>query len=217
MVYYANYIGPLKTSGYQIPTVQRLINDAIFVNGPPIPDPPQQLNLTRQLLFPFMNFSCNGTITNLAFVVTSDNDNVLSLTSWPYFSLWYYHHEGYFKEWNHNVIGPTDSISFMIQPHMIEVNRPLIFNLRVRNVRFRDGDILGVRMHQRDNRGQFNPRKRSVQYHNTVKVLKQTGGYGQTLVCNHQNSGRCREPNEISDKIQEIPYIAIETSKAYNI
>ena len=199
-------LGPLKINGI---AVQQLIDDAIFVNGLPIPDPQQHLNLSRQLLLPFMNFTCNGTLRSLEFVATSDCNNAVNLMSWPYFSLWH-HRGGYFEERSH--IGP--SINPLSVGSSLMMNRPFIATL-TQEISFRDGDILGVQLHQqgRSHPGPI-PHTRSVFKDGTIKVLKQIGGYGLTQVCDCQNDGRCCEPNETSEKIQEIPYIAIETSKA---
>ena len=94
------------------------------------------------------------------------------------------------------------------------MNRPFIATLSLtQEISFRDGDILGVQLYQQGHSHPI-PHTGSVFKDGTIKVLKQMGGYGLTQVCDCQNDGRCCEPNETSEKIQEIPYIAIETSKA---
>ena len=78
-------------------------------------------------------------------------------------------------------------------------------------VRFVAGDILGLRQHDR---------LQNEQWHNTsstgtfwpvvsdysIKVLRQSGGYGLALTCD--------EPCPTDNGAQEMPYIAIETSKS---
>ena len=79
-----------EIGGYQVPTFHEVLRNVTFVNGPPIPDPPPTLDLSRgRLLFPFMNFTCNGTIKRLTFLGwLNESGEPFDVTSWPYFSLW---------------------------------------------------------------------------------------------------------------------------------
>lgn len=216
-------LGPLKTSGYQspvLPTFDDVVNNAIYINRQPRPATPQQLNLSgnRQLLLTFMNFTCNGTMTKLTYIgwirslgIDYLHDDVSSwLTTWPYFSLWYQQFHGDYIEESHsgNIIGPSNpnqpglSISRVENSALVEVNLTT-------NVAFKEGDILGVRLQRRNN--SFTMTRQQTSWNSLhVSVLKQTGGYGVTLVCNRQNGDQC---SEMSNKIQEIPYITVETSE----
>ena len=208
---HTNTIGPLKTSGYRfrrLPTFDEVVSNAININRYPIPTAPQQLNLSgsNQLLLTFMNFTCNGTITKLTYIgqlrpsyyydYTNDEYYV---TTWPYFSLWHrqFHGQRYYFEETHG-IGPSNRSQLNIT--LVNINEVNAFVEVTTNVTFKEGDILGVRMQQTITSGSF-----------PITVLKQVGGYGLTRICDHQNAGgQC---SEMSDEIQEMPYISVETSK----
>ena len=191
-----------NTDRYQIPTFREVVNNATFVNGPPIPDPPQQLDLSsgRQLLLPFMNFTCDGTITRLTFFgwlnsESSESFNVTRLTSWPYFSLWhqFYEHRGYEKVCE---IGPEHSdllMGSMRLNHLVEVTLTT-------NVMINEGNILGVRLQS------GSPISNGID----ITVLKDSRGYGKTLVCDaYEQSTRVRCSTEFQEKL----YISIETGE----
>ena len=210
---HTNTIGPLKTSGYRLrlPTFDEVVSNAININRYPVPTAPQQLNLSgsNQLLLTFMNFTCNGTITKLTYIGQlrpshyDDTSGEYYVTTWPYFSLWhrqFHEPRDYFEE-THG-IGPSNHSQLSITHFNInEVNAFVEVNVNLAtNVTFKEGDILGVRMQQTITSGSF-----------PITVLKQEGGYGLTRICDHQNAGgQC---SEMSDEIQEIPYISVGTSK----
>ena len=188
-----------------------------YINGPPIPNPPKQLDLSpgrtsgRQLLFPFMNFTCSGTITRLAFLgwlsESSEQFNIASLTSWPYFSLWHQDRQytsGYAFEEINPVIDDYDQLN-------ISINRSIFSNQLVEvvltiNTTFSQGDILGIRLQQHD---------QSISENGiNMAVLKQSEAYDQIhcQVCGaeYYDTGGCTDP---AIENQEIPYIAIETGE----
>ena len=178
------------------------MRNATFINGPPIPDPPQTLYLFsgRQLLFPFINFTCNGRITRLTFLGwlsgSSEQFNVTRLTSWPYFSLWR-PSQHQFEEIQ---IGPNNKYDLQASPrlndqddHLVEVT----FSLTT-NVMFSANDILGVIQRSND----------SIIYNGiSMAVL----GYSETPVCYAWQSTHARCNATMFREKQ--PYIAIETGE----
>ena len=71
------------------------------------------------------------------------------------------------------------------------------------SIRFETGDILGLKQHT-------NNINDSVSlFTSSIKVLRQSEGYGLTQIC--QYTSGCAVDGR---KIQEMPYIAIETSKS---
>lgn len=196
----------MKISGFNqigLPTFQEVVNNAAFVNGPPIPNPPHQLALSsgRQLLFPSMNFTCSGTITRLTFLgwlnESSDQFSVTNLTSWPYFSLWhsFYAEDGFMKV---NGIGPDRYDSLRLDVMLNENDHQLVKVTLRTNVMVTEGNILGVQLQQNDS---------LIKNGIDMTVLKEPGGYGLTLVCD----------NEITSCYEEfeIPYIYIQTGEMY--
>ena len=162
------------------------MSNATYVNGPPIPNPPQLLDLSggMQLLFPF---SCSGTITKLMFLGWLDESSaqfdVARLTSWPYFSLWHQVETTQNSRSNHQYeevyqIGPDD---LDLQMHigsprlsMHRFNRQLVEVSLTTNVPITAGDVLGVTLQQR---------YPSPSHGINMTVLKESNGYGKTLVC----------------------------------
>ena len=77
------------------------MNKAIFINGDdddyrsPILSVIDEIGSTEQLLFPFMNFTCSGSMTRLIFVAhrahqLNPDGHQNNVTSWPVFSLWHH-------------------------------------------------------------------------------------------------------------------------------
>ena len=194
------------------------MNKAMFINGndddytSPILSATDLIGPTDRLLFPFMNFTCNGSLTRLMFVANRYRESNRNLvTSWPVFSLWRID-EDYGNFQQSTSIGP-DQITLLEPP-----SRSLIDDSEVdvvvinftSPIRFVAGDILGLRQHNRpqniSSTGTFWP----VVSDNSIKVLRQSGGYGLTLTCGDLYTS-C--PTDING-VQEMPYIAIETSKS---
>ena len=109
------YIG---ADGYQIPSAREVVNKAMFVYNcrSPIDAADVTYSTEQQLLFHFMNFTCGGNITSLMFILGSRfrqsthnnivNQQLQSITSWPYFSLLSLQSTTY-HEVMHHAIGPT--------------------------------------------------------------------------------------------------------------
>ena len=193
------------------------MNNATYVNGPPIPNPPQLLDLSggMQLLFPF---SCSGTITKVMFLGRLDESSVqfdvARLTSWPYFSLRHQVETTQNLVWprsNHQYveghqIGPND---LDLQMHMGSLrlsmhrfNNQLVEVSLTTNVPITAGDALGVTLEQRY----------PTPYHGiNMTVLKESNGYGKTLVCYAGDVQLYTWCN--TSFFQEIPYIAIKTGE----
>ena len=203
MKYFLNHIHALdiqETSGFQIPTFSEVVRNATFINGPPIPNPPPTLDLSggRQLLFPFMNFTCSGIITRLTFLgwlnESSEPFDVARLTSWPYFSLWRPHQHQYFEEIQ---IGPSyhdlqASLRLNDQDdQLVEVT----FSLTT-NIMFSANDILGVT-------------RNDSTIHDGISMA--VLGYSETPVCYTWQSTPARCNATMFQEKQ--PYIAIETGK----
>ena len=149
----AHAVGPLKVSGsYRIPIFREVVSNAAFVDVPPIPKPPRLLDLSngRQLLFPFMNFTCNsGTITRLMFLWwQNESISVDRLTSWPYFSLWHpLHYGGGFREVSG--IGPDQLVgSLDVTLNRNNHHDQLVVVTLKGCIPFNNSDILGVRLQQ---------------------------------------------------------------------
>ena len=137
-----------ETSGFQIPTFSEVVRNATFVNGPPIPNPPPTLNLSRgrQLLFPFMNFTCNGRITRLTFLGwlsgSSEQFDVTSLTSGPYFFLRCQYIS--LRTRIYKFHGPDDLLTGSLSLSGINVTHQVVEVTLTTNVMFSADDILGV-------------------------------------------------------------------------
>ena len=174
-----------EISGYQIPTFREVVRNATFVNGPPVPASPPTLNLSRdrQLLFPFMNFTCNGTITRLTFLgwlsdssgagQVDNNIIITGLTLGPYFSLWHPQYDMYAFEEINQIEVDQKSISISRST----LNNQLVEATLMTNVVFSQGDVLGIRLQQYYGT--------SIRSGISMKVLKQSRGYGTTLDCFH--------------------------------
>ena len=192
-----------ETSGFQIPTFSEVVRNATFVNGPPlIPNPPPTLNLSggRQLLFPFMNFTCNGRIIRLTFLGwlsgSSEQFDVTRLMSWPYFSLWR-PHQHQFEEIQ---IGPNDLLTGSLSLSRINVTHQMVEVTLTTNVMFSADDILGVTLWQ-------NRLPTGNGIYSSIELLK-SRGYGETPVYDHNCQSTHAQCNLYS--LQEKPYVAIE-------
>ena len=218
--------------GFRIPTPQEVVNNATsFVsNGQTLIS--SILTPHSYLLFPFMNFTCNSTITRLMFVARLSNnwetqlrfDTSYNISKWPQFFLWRRNNDHFYDMYynigpfSHNqllnlhVQAPeTESMGTSTdnQIGLIEVNLTA-------PVEFKEGDILGLRIrmeqHVESTESPASPTQRSV--NQVITVLGQRRGYGLTLFCN-QNGWPCNEPSQVNvhREDQQMPYIAIETGK----
>ena len=155
----------------------------------------------EQLLFPFMNFTCSGMITSLTFMARSELNTDSSqlqngvLTSWPVFSLWQRMPGSDFTQILNEVSIPVIGD---IQEGV------LVINITVPSIPFQSGYILGLRQ------------QNIQQPNNYIRVLRQIGGYGLTLISGNQNNvdwpTGWRFPAVNFTKQQEMPYITIDTS-----
>lgn len=165
----------------------------------PIVGATDQIGRIEQLLFPFTNFTCSGSITRLMFVASKPNEiaNLSMISSWPTFSLWHRQGDSYNEV---SSIGPfhPDQITSVQPPSRSIFNDRQVEVVMVNfssPVHFEAGNILGLRQHP------FNTS--SSRY---IRVLRQRWGYGLKLIC--EPSG-C--PVDIEYPNQEVPYIAVET------
>ena len=183
---------------------------------------------TQQLLFPFMNFTCNNNITRLMFVArkinntheSSSENAVRILISRPIFSLWHREGDGHFRK--------TRNINIAsFQPPSRVLNGDgevgvVVINFTV-PVMFEAGNILGLRQDTNNlrlpNHNNNNTLNTSIILPNLVSysmtVLGQSGGYGLALTCGRTTlSGArgCEVTGGFHD--QAMPYIAIETCKS---
>ena len=194
-----------EISGYQVPTLREVVRNATFVNGPPISNPPQTLNLfSGRQLFPFMNFTCNGTITRLTFLGwlsgPSEQFDITSLTLGPYFFLWRWRQHQY----DEIPIGPdyNNLLTGSLNISRINVTHRVVEVTLTTNVMFSADDILGVLVAQRQ--GGL-PAGNDIY---SIDLLK-SRGYGETPVCQSTHMhAQCD-----SYSLQEKPYIAIETGE----
>ena len=191
------------------------MGNATYVNGPPVPYPPQLLDLSgdRQLLFPFMTFSCSGTITRLMFLGWLDESSaqfdVARLTSWPYFSLWHRVEHAQNLVWSRSnrqyeevrQIGPDILDLQMVSLRLTRFNHQLVEVSLTTNVTITAGDVLGVTLQQR---------YPSPSHGINMTVLKESNGYGKTLVC---YAGDMQLYTCNTSFFQETPYIAIKTGE----
>ena len=171
----------------------------------------QILPTAPQLLFPFMNFTCSGSITRLMFVASGLGDSSDGVINWswrPVFSLWHRMNDGdnFVKRssmgiFNHDQ--PSNQPARVTDVGLVEINFTT-------SISFEAGDILGLRQ-------QFSSHlQRSLPMN--IGVLRQRGGYGLTLMCTSsalEPSELCPDWEQIDNELllQQIPYIAIETSK----
>ena len=180
------------------------MSNATFVNVPPTSNPPPTLNLVsgRQLLFPFMNFTCNGTITRLTFLGwlgesggRQQSDITTRLTLWPHFSLWRPRQDQYPEETEQ--IGPESPRQYRInatyQLAMVEVTI---------NTRFYANDILGVTLLDRGDS--------TTESGISMAILTESRDYGKTLYCYYTDRGQREHISCNEDSSRERPYIAIE-------
>ena len=205
--------------GYQIPSVHEVVNKAMYVYDHRSPiDAATGSTIdgsTQQLLFPFMNFTCNGSITRLMFVArkiniiareSSPKNAVRTLTSWPMFSLWHRESDSHFRKTN-NIRDPLQ-ITTLQPPGRVLIDDGevgvVVINFTVPVV-FEAGNILGLRQ----DTGISLPNDLLVSY--SIKVLGQRRGYSLAQICGQwvTFSGECA----VTASDQAMPYIAIETCK----
>ena len=184
----------------------------IYDHRSPIDAAKDQIHPMQQLYFPFMNFTCDGSITRLMFVARNRSRDVV--TAWPTFSLW--EDDGIIFREVINSMGPLppSQITSLQPPSRSSVGdkqvEVVVINFTV-PVSFVAGNLLGLRQTQgydwqhSTNTGTFMPQISSI------RVLRQNGG-GLVMICDEWNSvvGECVGSMR---EVQEMPYIAIETSK----
>jgi hypothetical protein len=159
----------------------------------------------EQLLFPFMNFTCSGNITRLIFVARRTHQ-LNNVTSWPVFSLWHHMGDDFIQIQR---LGP---ITASVQPasrSMTGDSQEEVFMINFTPpIPFEPSYMLGVRQYY----------SLITQPDWYIKVLRQRGGYGLTLMCARSDQyipdldGRRRCPVVAVTEEQEMPYIAVETS-----
>ena len=215
--------------GYQIPSVHEVMNKAMYIydHRSPIDAATDQIHPMEQLLFPFMNFTCSGNITRLMFVANRSRESSQSeVISWPKFSLWCRLRSvgnNHFIEVVPNLgpVNPDQIVS--VQPasrSAIDKQVEVVVINFVHPIEFQAGYILGIRQYSYYDYDDLMPTI-STEFNDdyqlpinyAINVLRQRGGYGFRLVCAYnnypQNYYRCQQDS----KLQEMPYIAIETSK----
>ena len=187
----------------------------MFINGndngyrSPILSAIDEIGPTEQLLFPFMNFTCSGSMTRLIFVARRTHQlnpdrHQNNATSWPVFSLW--HHTGgdFIERQPLGPMHPNQIVSVQPASRSMSGDSQEVFEVLMINfvppIQFQPGYILGLR--------QYSMSAQPNQYN--ITALRQIGGYGLTLSCGDYM--RCPTNNIIGSGRQEIPYIAIETS-----
>lgn len=217
----------IGASGYQILPVREVMNKAMFINNDgtsPILSAIDQIGPTEQLLFPFMNFTCDGSLTRLMFVASRQRElNKNVIISWPMFFLWHSDEDN--SNFQLISIGPSarNQITSLQPPSISSINGNEVEVVMVNfasPIRFVAGDILGLRQHNRP-QTQYLSNTSSTQNttleplvsDSSIRVLRQSGGYGLALICDewYQSHG-C--PISVR-RVQEMPYIAIETSKSF--
>ena len=173
---------------------------------------------TKQLLFPFMNFTCDGSLTRLMFAASRQREPTQNfITSWPVFSLWHTDEDYRNFRLSINPLNPNKITSLQppsrssIDDREVEV---AMINF-ASPIRFVAGDILGLRQHDRpQNEHRHNTSSTGTLWpvvsDYSIKVLRQSGGYGLALTCDEFYTS-C--PIDINGA-QEMPYIAIETCKS---
>ena len=191
--------GVWETSCFQIATFREVVENARFVHGSPIPAQDDLSTHQRQLLFPFMNFTCTSTLTSLTFIARVESSGPdrdgNGITSWPSFSLW--HQSGIDNFMNMGKIGPSGPDQLTICPSEKDSDVRLV---RVTlTATFEAGDIIGLQQ-------QNSPLHETINQGATVTVVRQRG-YGLIWVCDERNIiCAVRVPGWRS--IQQIPYIA---------
>ena len=156
-----------------------------------------------------MNFTCSGNITRLMFVASglsvSSLDGMIIINQKPVFFLWHRTSDGdnFVKRSSMGIFNPDQSLSFNQPARVTDVG--LVEVNFTPYVRFEAGDILGLRQ-------QFITSS-NLQSPVNIRVFRQRGGYGLTLICTQPGSehSECRV-REI-EHLQQIPYIAIEISE----
>ena len=200
------------TSGYQILPFYEVVNKAMFINGDytsPILSTIDDIGPMEQLLFPFMNFTCSGSITRLIFVARKYHElntgsHQGSVASWPMFFLW------------HNMSGdfmPIQPLPQPRRPDQISSDsaddsqlQEEVFAISFPSpIQFDNGYALGLRQYLMINTSSNQP-------DSYIKVLRQSGGYGLTLRINNCSSQSMPCSCRCCTECQEMPYIAVETS-----
>ena len=172
-----------------------------------------------QLLFPFMNFTCDGNITRLMFVANRSRHRLSDsgvggsqiATSWPVFSLWHQYDSDQYREMRSMVPFCPDertpaSVTDDVLVEAVNV---------IPHVRFEAGDILGLRQpfqHCQNTGAHGQSSNWQSQLLNCrVKLLRQRGGYGLTQICTPSTDSGCQVWDMGIEELQQTPYIAIET------
>ena len=70
-----------------VPTSSELINNIMYLYGPPIDVDDLSGDDTQLRLYPCMNFTCSGMIVKLMFVAPVETDRTVTVR-WPEFGLW---------------------------------------------------------------------------------------------------------------------------------
>ena len=181
-----------------------------------------QIHPMEQLLFPFMHFTCSGSITRLMFVANRSRESSQNVvTSWPVFSLWHHNDatsDNFLEVRSMGPLSPCQITSLQPASRSMRGNRQVevvMINF-TSPVSFVAGDILGLRQndtiqyqYQYNN---SNTKTGTFLLSRSIRVLRQSGGgYGLALTCNEWDSSGCTVDTRV---IQEVPYIAIETSKS---
>ena len=163
-----------------------------------------------QVIFPFINFTCTGTIRRLIFVARLERSSyplwqtLSNFDAWPHFYLW--RHNSHYNDDDHcfnNMcsIGPSSPDQLVCVATNTDAQIGLIEMTLPTSVGFEEDDILGLQQ-------QSNLRTPA----STVSVLRHRRGYGLIVNC-PIGVPVCNEPKQINRENQQMPYIAIKTGK----
>ena len=237
--------GPGISNQFEIPTFREVVENAMHIYGPPVKLPPMIPTYAGQthssivpppatqeeirdlssefLAFPFMKFTCNGTIKKLMFVsdrlVNDSADMTISPSvNVPDFSLWQQnstdprnfsmvHRSAPFSYDQYVISHKSDTVG------LIEVNFTSSSN-------FKDGDFLGLK--QRKTTAEllccYNIPALIAQHDVAIslRILRQERGYDTTKVCSCctgcDGCSQCQSPSSWHNR-QITPFVAVETGE----
>ena len=134
----------------------------MFINGDdddyrsPILSAIDVIGPTEQLLFPFMNFTCSGSMTRLIFVARrahqlNPDSHQNNATSWPVFSLWHLTGDDFMERQPLGPMHPNQIVSIQPASRSMSGDSQEVFEVFMIDfmppIQFEPGYILGLRQY----------------------------------------------------------------------
>ena len=194
---------PVWSQGFELSSYSEVVNNAMYLYGPPTMGGDFLIDSTQLQLFPCLKFTCFGKIRKLMFVAPIATDETMTVR-WPIFGLWR-RCSYYWCSWE-------EVQHFDQQPRLVYNTSSAIgvYEVDLAETQFDNGYFIGVRQPQ-DTQDDYIQEKGTL-----LNVLYQNGGgYCNAILpeVQYKWGGVYTRNSAVSRRDPLVPYITIETGQ----